>query len=103
MQPAEAPHDLVTRAQMQMVRVSEDHRRAGLAEIHGVERFHRGLCSNGHECRRLDHAVWCAEPSGARRSALDLDNELKWIQSAPRYAAPPPAIKPSRRGRHSRA
>ena len=48
-QPAERGDDIVARAQMQMIRVGEDHLRAGVAQVVGVERLHRRVSAHRHE------------------------------------------------------
>ena len=50
-QAPEVPHHLVARAQVQVVRVGEDHLRAHRVQVVGVEPLHRGEGAHRHEGR----------------------------------------------------
>jgi hypothetical protein len=74
-QPAELPHQLVGRPQVQVVGVGEDHLRPERAKLRGVERLHRGEGAHGHERGRLHRAVRRGEGAGPRAAEGVRDRE----------------------------
>ncbi len=64
-QPAQLTDEFVGWAEVEMVRIGENHRRTHVFQLHGIERFDRCLCSHGHEHRRFDRTVWCGERAGS--------------------------------------
>ncbi len=76
-QPAHLADDLVAGAQVQVVRVAEDHLRAQGAEIVGVERLDRRQRAHRHERGRVDAPVRCGEDAGARGAVLVFDGEAE--------------------------
>ena len=79
MQSAEIANQLVARTQMQMIRVAENHLRAELAQIDGIERLHRRQRADRHERRRVDDAVRRRETTGAPAAGFGVDRKLEWI------------------------
>ena len=79
MQSAEIANQLVARPQVQMIRVAENHLRADLAEIDGIERLHRRQRADRHERRRVDDAVRRREAPRARGAGFGVDRKLEWI------------------------
>ena len=53
-QAAERRDDLLAGPQRQMIRVGQNHLRAGLAQPAGVDAFDRALRADRHERRRFD-------------------------------------------------
>ena len=51
-------HDVVTRAEMEVIRIRENHPGAGACEILGVECLDRAKRADRHEHRRIDRTVW---------------------------------------------
>ena len=66
MEPAEVAHQLVARAQEEVVRVREDDLGAGLPEVGGGEALHGAARADGYERRRIDHSVRRLEAAAAR-------------------------------------
>ena len=64
-QSAQLAHEIVARAQVQVVGVREDHLRAEGTQLGGIERLHGRERPHRHERRRLDRAVRRAERAGA--------------------------------------
>ena len=64
-QAAELGDQVLARAQVQVVRVAEQHRRAERAQLVGMDALHRALRPDGHERRRRHVAVRGAEQTGA--------------------------------------
>jgi len=50
-------HDIITWAQVEVIRVREDDTGAGRLEVVGIEGLHRSKGSDGHEHGRVDRAV----------------------------------------------
>ena len=63
MQTAEARDALRGRTQAEVVRVAEDHLRAGGTQVAGREGLHRRLGADRHELRRVDRPVRRHEPA----------------------------------------
>src|SRR5215470_5504293 len=60
-EPVETPeiaNQLVARPKVQVIRVAENHLRTERAQIVRVERLHRRLRSDRHECRCVHKSVW---------------------------------------------
>ena len=72
---AHLAHDLVAGPQVQVIRVREDHRRAHLDEIVGIERLHRRESADRHERRRLDRPVRRDKNAGPRGAGSGFDLE----------------------------
>src|SRR5437899_1482354 len=103
-QAAEVAHDVRTRAEQQVVGVTEDDLRAGGLEVFGRERLDRRLGANGHEDRRVHHAVRGGEPAAARgavgREDLEFERRHSISMASPYEAsegssAPLPNLPPS--------
>jgi hypothetical protein len=77
-QTAEISNQLVAGTKMEMIRVPENHRRADLTQVDGIERLYCRERPNGHERRRLDDAVRGRERSRSRGARLAVDRELEW-------------------------
>src|SRR5258705_8225862 len=69
-EPAHLAHDFVAGPEMEVVGVSEDHRRAHLDEVVGVERLHRRERADGHEGRGLNGPVGGDKNAGARGAGV---------------------------------
>jgi hypothetical protein len=74
---AQVAHDLVARAQVEVIRVGEDHLRAHRAKLQRVQRLDRAERPDGHERRRLDDAVRRRESPGScpAVACVDLEGE----------------------------
>src|SRR6187402_2219627 len=57
MKAAPAGNQLVTRPQHQVIGVAQDDLRPDVLKMLCCQRFNNTLRADGHECRRLDHAV----------------------------------------------
>ena len=75
MQPAKVANELVTRSQMQMVRIGENHLRPDLVQVDRIERLHGRQRADGHEGGCVDASVRCDEMSRARSVKLSLDGK----------------------------
>ena len=69
MQAAEAARSARRRPQAEVVRVAEDHLRAGRAQVAGVSAFTVAWVPTGMNCGRVDRAVRCRQcgPAGRAR------------------------------------
>ena len=65
MESTEVANDVVTRPEVQVIRVREDHPGAGAREVLRVERLDRAERSDRHEHRRLDRTVGSDERARA--------------------------------------
>ena len=76
-QTAELANERIAWAEMQMVRIRQDHLRAHRLELHRVERFDRRQGADGHECGRRHVTVRRGEGAGAGSFLASGDDELK--------------------------
>ena len=76
MQAAELRHDLFAGAEVQVVRVAEDDRRAKRAELLRIDELHRRLRSHGYEGRRRHFAVLRAQDACSRGAVTDGHREV---------------------------
>ena len=76
-QPAEGGDRVRPRAEQQMIRVGEDHLRAGFAQAAGVDALHRGLRADRHERRHVDGAMRRGEAAQPRGRTCVLVKQLE--------------------------
>ena len=75
MKPAERLDDVLAGLEVEVVRVAEDHVGAECSHLVGMERLHRSLRADGHECRRADLAVGGCEDAGTGGAVRRVDPE----------------------------
>ena len=61
--------------EVEVIRVAEDHVGAEGSNLVGMERLHRSLRADGHECRRADLAVSGCEDARTGGAVRRLDPE----------------------------
>ena len=87
MQTASRGDDALTRLQVQMERVGEDHLRSGAAQLLDADALHRGRGTHRHEAGRVHHTVGgmkTAHPStgvGAALQQLKTEGSSRLTQS----------------------
>jgi len=75
MQPAGSRNQVVARPDMQVVGVGEDDLRVEVEHLGQRDALDRRAGADGHERRRLDHAVGGRQTPSASRSAAACDLE----------------------------
>ena len=76
MDPVELCDHVLAGAEVQVVGVAEDDRRAERAELVGIDHLHRRLRADRHECRRRHVAVVRAKHAGARSAVASGHGEV---------------------------
>jgi hypothetical protein len=89
MQASELGDDVLSRSEVQVVRVAEDHARAERAHLIRVEALDGPLRADGHEGRRRDVAVRGADHSRAGGAVGGLEREM-FAQSVTLLGHPEP-------------
>src|SRR5260221_19554 len=74
---AKVPDQLVARAEMQVIRIRENHLRVHRTQVVGIQRLDGGERADGHECRRLHDAMRRGKPRGPGRTNRALERECE--------------------------
>src|SRR5688572_31538859 len=92
MEPSHLSYEVVARAQMKVVGVREDHRRAHLREIARIQRLDGCQRSHGHESGSLHVTMRCREDPAARGSGASVyrerETQVRCPMSDVRYPIP---------------
>ena len=78
MQSARLLHQLLARAQVQVVGVGQDDLRAAVLQLVGRHGLDAGLGAHGHEDGRFDHAVGRVQPAATRARLLANVQQFKF-------------------------